>query len=238
MKSKKTETNLDEIKNMAKLFLYQPIKVDDNFSPKLCVYHPFLSSSTICIGSSEIVDIFDDEGALEKYHECMKKEIDKSDLHRIYVLVRKLYRLTFIKYCEPYLSEKDLAELFADAWVSSENPNQDANCSLSYLIKVFRKCNKHYLMQEEDYKVYQSLPDTFTIYRGVAVDRNPKGLSWTQNLKTAKWFAHRFDTEKDKGYIQTAIAKKEDVLAYFNTRNEDEIVYDSKKLEISILEEV
>ena len=47
-----------------------------------------------------------------------------------------------------------------------------------------------------------------------------------------------FDTEKDKGYIQTAIAKKEDVLAYFNIRNEDEIVYDSKKLEISILEEV
>lgn len=237
MKSKKTETNLDEIKNMAKLFLYQPIKVDDNFSPKLCVYHPFLSSSTICIGSSEIVDIFDDEGALEKYHECMEKEINKSDLHRIYVLVRKPYRLTFIKYCESYLSEKDLAELFADAWVSSENPNQDVNCSLSYLIKVFRKCNKHYLMQEEDYKVYQSLPDTFMIYRGVAVNRNPKGLSWTQNLETAKWFAHRFDTEKDKGYIQTAIAKKEDVLAYFNTRNEDEIVYDSKKLEISILEE-
>lgn len=237
MKSKKTETNLDEIKNMAKLFLYQPIKVDDNFSPKLCVYHPFLSSSTIYIGSSEIVDIFDDEGALEKYHECMEKEINKSDLHRIYVLVRKPYRLTFIKYCESYLSEKDLAELFADAWVSSENPNQDVNCSLSYLIKVFRKCNKHYLMQEEDYKVYQSLPDTFMIYRGVAVNRNPKGLSWTQNLETAKWFAHRFDTEKDKGYIQTAIAKKEDVLAYFNTRNEDEIVYDSKKLEISILEE-
>lgn len=237
MKSKKTETNLDEIKNMAKLFLYQPIKVDDNFSPKLCVYHPFLSSSTIYIGSSEIVDIFDDEGALEKYHECMEKEINKSDLHRIYVLVRKPYRLTFIKYCESYLSEKDLAELFADAWVSSENPNQDVNCSLSYLIKVFRKCNKHYLMQEEDYKIYQSLPDTFMIYRGVAVNRNPKGLSWTQNLETAKWFAHRFDTEKDKGYIQTAIAKKEDVLAYFNTRNEDEIVYDSKKLEISILEE-
>ena len=197
MKSKKTETNLDEIKNMAKLFLYQPIKVDDNFSPKLCVYHPFLSSSTIYIGSSEIVDIFDDEGALEKYHECMEKEINKSDLHRIYVLVRKPYRLTFIKYCESYLSEKDLAELFADAWVSSENPNQDVNCSLSYLIKVFRKCNKHYLMQEEDYKVYQSLPDTFMIYRGVAVNRNPKGLSWTQNLETAKWFAHRFDTEKD-----------------------------------------
>ena len=44
-------------------------------------------------------------------------------------------------------------------------------------------------MQEKDYEVYKSFPDTFNIYRGVAVGRNPKGLSWTQNLETAKWFA-------------------------------------------------
>lgn len=231
------ETNLNEIKNVAKLFLYQPIKVDDNFSSKLCVYHPFLSTSTTCV-DSEFVDVLDNKEALKKYRKCMEEEIDNSDLYRIYILIRKSYRLAFIKYCEPYLSEKDLAELFADAWVSSENPNQDANCPIPYLIKMFKKCDKQYLMQEKDYKVYQSLPDTFTIYRGVAVNRNPNGLSWTQNLKTAKWFAHRFDTIKDKGYIQTAIAKKEDVLAYFNTRNEDEIVYNSKKLEITILKEV
>lgn len=237
MKSKNTEINLDEIKNMAKIFLYLPIKVDDNFSPKLCVHHPFLSTSITCI-DYEFVDVLEDKKALKRYRKCMEEEIDKSDLHRVYIFIRTQYRLTFIKYCEPYLSEKDLAELFADAWVSSENPNQDANCSLSYLVKMFRKCNKRYLMQEKDYEVYQSLPNTFTIYRGVSVNRNPNGLSWTQNLKTAKWFAHRFDTIEEKGYIQTAIAKKEDVLAYFNTRNEDEIVYDSNKLEISILEEV
>ena len=232
------KTNLDEIKNMAKLFLYQPIKTVENISPKLCVYHPFLSSSIVSINLSEITDVLDNQEALEKYRKRMENEIDNSDLHRIYVLIRKSYRLTFVKYCEQYLSEKDLAELFADAWVSSENPNQDANCSISYLIKMFKKCNKHYLMQEKDYEIYQSLPNTFTIYRGVAVNRNPKGLSWTQNLETAKWFAHRFDTNEKKGYIQTAIAKKEDVLAYFNTRNEDEIVYNSKKLEITIFKEV
>lgn len=231
------ETNLNEIRKMAKVFLYQPIKIDDNFSPKLCVYHPFLSTSTVCV-DSKFVDVLDDEEALKRYRKCIEEEIDNSNLYRVYILIRKPYRLSFLKYCEPYLSEKDLAELFADAWVSSENPNQDANCPISYLVKMFKKCNKQYLMQEKDYKVYQSLPDTFTIYRGVAVNRNPKGLSWTQNLETAKWFAHRFDTNEKKGYIQTAIAKKENVLAYFNTRNEDEIVYNSKKLEITILKEV
>ena len=73
---------------------------------------------------------------------------------------------------------------------------------------------------------------------GVAVGRNPQGLSWTQNLETAKWFANRFNTDTKKGYVQVGIAKKEHVLAYFNTRGEDEIVYNSKKLDISILKEV
>ena len=41
-----------------------------------------------------------------------------------------------------------------------------------------------------------------------------------------------------KGYVQVGIAKKEHVLAYFNTRGEDEIVYNSKKLDISIFKEV
>lgn len=231
------ETNLNEIKNIAKLFLHLPIKYDEHIPPLLCVHHPFISSCYVGI-KHEIADIISQPEKLKEYNEYMEKEIDDSDLYRLYVLIRKPYRLTFLKHCYSYLSEKDLAELFADAWVSTENPNQDANCSIAYLTKIFKKCNKKYLMTEKDYQVYESLPETFTIYRGVGVGRNPKGLSWTQNLETAKWFAHRFDKPDKQGYIQVATAKKENVLAYFNTAGEDEIVYNSKKLEISIFEEV
>lgn len=234
------KTNLDEVKDVAKMFLYLPIKIDEKFSPLLCVHHPFLSSSIVTIPSKglNMVDVLQDSEALTEYQTFMENQIDDGDLHKVYGLVRKPYKLAFIKYCEQYLSDKDLAELFADAWVSSENPNQDVNCSISYLVKLFKKCNKEYLMQSEDYAVYNSLPDEFSIYRGVAVGRNPKGLSWTQNLEKAKWFANRFNTETKKGYVQVGIAKKEHVLAYFNTRGEDEIVYNSKKLDISILKEV
>ena len=234
------ETNLESIKETAKIFLHLPIIKDKKLPPMLFVHHPFLSSSIVAIPSMdlEFIDLFESEEGLKEYYKAMEEEIDNGDLHKIYILIRKPYRLTFIKHCEPYLSEKDLAELFADAWVSSENPNQDAKCSISYLVKMFQKCNKKYLMQEEDYRVYESLPDVFNIYRGVAVGRNPQGLSWTQNLEKAKWFANRFNTETKKGYVQVGIAKKEHVLAYFNTRGEDEIVYNSKKLDISILKEV
>ena len=222
------------------MFLYIPIKTDEKFSLLLCVHHPFLSSSIVTIPSKglNMVDVLQDSEALTEYQTFMENQIDDGNLYEIYSLIRKPYRLTFIKYCEQYLSDKNLAELLADAWVSSENPNQDVNCSIPYLVKLFKKCNKEYLMQSEDYAVYNSLPNEFSIYRGVAVGRNPKGLSWTQNLEKAKWFANRFNTETKKGYVQVGIAKKEHVLAYFNTRGEDEIVYNSKKLDISILKEV
>lgn len=230
------ETDLNKIKDIAKMFLRLPIKPDEQLHPLLCVHHPIISSCTVSL-RGEIINILESPEKLQEFNKYMDEEIDNSDLYRIYVLIRAPYRLTFLKYCEEYLSSKDLAELFADAWVSTENPNQDVNCSIPYLIKMFKKCDKKHLMTEEDYKVYESLPETFPIYRGVAVGRNPKGISWTQNLKTAKWFAHRFDREDKKGYIQAGIAKKKNVLAYFNTRGEDEIVYNNRKMDIYIVEE-
>ena len=41
-------------------------------------------------------------------------------------------------------------------------------------------------------------------------------------------FPHRFDKNNNIGYVQSAIADKQNVLAYFNSRDEDEIVVDPK----------
>lgn len=224
-------TDINKIRDMAKVFLYLPIQEADNLPSFICVHHPIFSSSVVPF-HEDMLDLYNKKD-LERYNKHIVNMIDKSNLLSIYMLIRKPYRLTFLKYCESYLSEKDFSELFADAWVSSENPNQDANCGISYLIKAFKRCNKIYLMQKEDYEIYMSLPDTFQIYRGVAVGGNPKGLSWTRNLEKAQWFANRFNTDNEKGYVQTTIANKNNVLAYFNTRNEDEIVYDSRKSKIS-----
>lgn len=226
-------TDIDEIKSMAKIFLHLPIQEAKGLPSAICVHHPIFTSSIVPF-HNDTLDLYNEKD-LERYNKYIMDRIDKSNLIGIYMLIRKPYRLTFLKYCESYLSEKDFSELFADAWVSSENPNQDANCSISYLIKTFKRCNKKHLMPKEDYEVYTFLPDTFQIYRGVAVGRNPKGLSWTRNLEKAQWFANRFNTDNEKGYVQTTIASKNKVLAYFNTRNEDEIVYDSRKSKISII---
>ena len=48
----------------------------------------------------------------------------------------------------------------------------------------------------------------------------------TKDIEKAKWFMHRFETKETKGYLLCATIDKKNVLAYFNTRNEDELVVD------------
>lgn len=92
------------------------------------------------------------------------------------------------------------------------------------------QCDKKVLMSKEDYNVYAALPKEFTVYRGVAVGRNPDGLSWTRDKETAFWFSKRFDHDAEIGYVKQAITQKKNVLVYFNSRNENELVINPKTL--------
>lgn len=78
------------------------------------------------------------------------------------------------------------------------------------------------------------------IYRGVSNvsdEKILKGLSWTLNLKTAQWFANRWNRAGgDKGYIQTSTVNKQDILAYFGSRGEETVVVDGRKLDIAMVE--
>ena len=58
-------------------------------------------------------------------------------------------------------------------------------------------------------------------------DNQHEALSWTLDKKTAEWFATRFS---EHGYVYQAKIHKEDVFAFFNDRNEQEIVLDYRNL--------
>lgn len=186
----------------------------------------------------QMVNILDNQDDLFYAQKQYEQNIVKqTDVHGVYMIIRKSYRLTFLKFIKEYLSIKDMSELLAHAWVSSENPNQDVNVPVNVVAKWFKQADKIVLMDKDEYAYYQSLPQTITAYRGVAIGRNPMGLSWTCNIDTAKWFANRFNTKTKKGYIQSIEIDKSYVLAYFNGRNEDELVLDiiSKKFPINIV---
>lgn len=220
-------TNLDEAKSTTKaLFLSVPVTPHEKFGGMI-VQHPFTSTGVVPNPNSdkmELMDIIESKENYIAWKNWWFEKIDGAkDIQTLYVYLNKPWRLTFLKFCRTCIDRDTFSDLLADAWVSSENPNMDANCSLEEIVRWFKRANKKILMDEKDYVIWNDLPSEFEVYRGVGRGRVSLGLSWTRNYKTAKWFADRWGYE---GYVQKAVIKKENALAYLNTRGEDEIVVD------------
>lgn len=221
-------TDLDEVKKIAISFLYLDIK-ETPYSPAI-IQHPIFDSGFIHT-KDKILNILDDglDEAIEYYKE---KILSISNLDKIlYTIIRKPYYLTFLKYIKNALSNEDFSRILAICWTTEETPNDDINVPVSLAIKWFKASNKQHLMDTDEFKYFLNLPDTFIVYRGVTPGHNPNGLSWTQDLDKAKWFSNRFGN----GYVREGLANKEDVLAYFNRRDEEEIIISPETLQNKII---
>lgn len=218
-------TDLEAIQDAAVDLVYYP--VGDYLHPVFKIPYIFRNAD----GSFTSLDILNNQDDYVKARtiEAKKIESETSAIGVIYH-INKTYRLQFLDIIQDYLSNVDLAELLAYIWVDSEGTSQDPNCSLSQLIEWFTEADKKALMDDEDYQVFDTLPSEFSVYRGISTHGNTNGLSWTLNRETAEWFAKRFSFDGGKGTVIEATAKKEDVLAYFNDRNEQEIVINPQKL--------
>lgn len=223
----KRETDLNEVKkNTMMLFDAVPIiPLEIGI-----VQHPFIENIYMGIVNNhdkiEMIDITQDENQT-KYRDFVFQNImNAPDVARIYMYVRSPWKLTWLMFVKKYMNEEDFAEYLADSWMSEENPNADVNVSIKTSIQWFKKANKQYLMNEKEFEILKDLPDSFPIYRGVSVGRVSLGLSWTRNKEKAEWFQHRLDRSSQEGYLQRTLVRKENVLAYFNSRGEEEIVVD------------
>ena len=227
------ETDLAQVKSIAHVLLDMPIE-PTSFSPTI-VSHPFTSTGVTVAqkedGSISVVDLLNNEEDRAKWRKMVGKQIDRAEnTCQVFFLLNKPYYLTFLKLSASVLSQEDLGRLLADAWILEECPNQDRNVSKRELLDLFRSVPPELLMDEEERAVYQSLEDIVTVYRGVTSynAKNVKALSWTLDRNTAEWFAHRFGEE---GTVYEAQIQKEHILAFFNGRNESEVVVDPKYLE-------
>lgn len=200
------------------------------YSP-IIVTHPFTDSGIVGFSGSDMPEnIMENHDALLRWQKQIKKQINESDsADRIFLLLTKPYRLVFLKYAEPYLSQKDYSQILCDVWIQTEAPHSDPNFSTSDLVKLFKKADPAFLMKEDEYECFEGLDDTLTVYRGVTPHNadNLKGLSWTLNPKTAEWFANRFGED---GTVYEAQIAKAHIYAYFSSRGESEIIVDPRYL--------
>lgn len=217
------ETDLAEVKNILKDFLHMPVE-ETEYSP-IVVQHPIFESGFSYVNDA-MTDITTPEGfaAVAKQ---VEKDIDRIDdaLGCVNIL-RRSYYLTFLKFAKESLSLTDFSILLGKFWTEEENPNGDVNVPVSLSARWFKSADKQALMDEDEYEIYESLPETFTVYRGVTPGRNPDGMSWTRDLGKADWFSRRYG----EGYVLEGVANKKDVLAFFSRRGEEEVVIEAKKV--------
>lgn len=215
-------SNLQMVKEVALCFLYQEMQEMD--IPYM-VIHPVFESSLLQMkidGEIKLVNLCEENSQKQRVISEYEKRINAAEtVLEVYCIIRKSYKLAFCKHIWRYLDEKDRGTLLADAWTRSEFPSRDVNVSINEICRMFRTAQKEKLMDGAEFSTYESLPEQIKIYRGEQFGGNRKGLSWTMDRNIAEWFAKRF---QKNGYVKSGMAYKDDILAYFNCRNEKEIV--------------
>lgn len=226
------DTNMEKIKSTAKFLL--SLEITKTTCWPMIAQHPFTNSGTYYWqdenGDYQNGTLEEGTVAYDKWKAQYMSLIDRAEtVYEISFILNKPWRLFFIKLIQPYLSTEDFTILLKGAFMESEQPNMDPNVSTTELKNYFKKCDKDALMEEDELEVYNSLPDTVTVYRGVTSYNNKKlkVLSWTTNPEVAKWFANRY---QQKGQVYTATISKKHIFAYFGGRNEAEVIVDPSKL--------
>jgi hypothetical protein len=200
----------------------------------MIVGHPFTTSGIVQLqenGELTLINIVEDITAFYKWQKFICNCIDDCrNLNEIYLMVNPSYSLTFFDFISSELSNKDFSTLLGDIWTNSEFTNMNANVTNSKLLKFFKSTNNSDIMTESELDKFNSLDDKIIIYRGLTPfnKKNIKALSWTTSFNKAKWFANRFG---DDGVVYSAIINKKDILAFFDRKNEAEVIVNYEKLE-------
>lgn len=233
------KTDLDKVKDIAINFLYiGPEPTCPEKFGNLFVSHPYLNSEiTILPSTKEMVYIFNQPELFNKWRQEMTGFIrDKKDVASILILILPPYKISFFKYICDDLSEKDFATTLRHCYESTEFPSNDVNVSKKTMLRWFQKANKKLLMNNEERKYLDALPETVTIYRGVCSKKYRDGLSWTLDIDQAGWFARRFSYDGETPAVYKCNVPKSAILAYWDN-SEKEVILDYNYLKNSEMKE-
>jgi len=109
---------------------------------------------------------------------------------------------------------------------------QDYNPVPYEILKALFKNNrkgKENLMEQEEKEIFETLPDQVLIYRAMSLKEFESGkfrLSWTLDKKVSEKFKERNSMlYSEEHVIHNLTVSKKDILAFFDGRDEKEIIY-------------
>lgn len=223
-------TNIEKIRNIAIVFACLPIEPSKELP--VFVSHPFVTNPITVIPTEtgqEMLNVLEEDGE-KRFRQSIKERLEQTDtLAGFLLLLTKPYRFTFLDHIQQYLSDDDLGAYLRYVWSNGEYTNTGVVFTKRQLTKLFRRSSKSTLMDEEEHRVLEGLPERITVYRGVSSKncRDLKVFSWTLSKKQAEWYAGRFSDAVQKVY--QAELPREGILAYFAA--DEEIIADPNKLE-------
>jgi hypothetical protein len=122
--------------------------------------------------------------------------------------------------------------LLRDVWIDSENVWQH----FEEWADLFADENAHRMMLETEREALALLPEVVEVYRGVQMEVNEEGLSYTLDKDRALWFATRWPDDTERAVI-VAKVRREHIVALLTTRNENEVLVLPEHVEIDHYEE-
>ena len=173
----------------------------------------------------------------EAYRQDQLAKIDDAkNLFRCIYIINKGNRFNYLNFLHKYevITDQECADMVYSIWTMQERFH-DCGMAKTKLIRFMKMANKERSLPDNIEQL--SDDDMVTIYRGVRVN-NYKGLSWTTDQQRAEWLAKRFGISGEKGYVFTGQIKKKDIIAFVDSRNEDEIVCDYRKVKDIQCEEI
>lgn len=193
--------------------------------------HPFTDSwirpvkKSSNIRDISLMDLHDKE-AQGAWKKGLKEIINQSDFFEILYLMNTPYILFFLNKVSPHLSDKDLAKALRSCWVRIECISSDCNINIKDIVSLFKRADKATLMDDEEREWIERQEEEVTLYRGVTpLNRKYKNaLSWTNDYKTAVWFANRNCYSVGVGEVWELIVPKKNILCRFTSRESEVVI--------------
>ena len=153
----------------------------------------------------------------------------REDLDNLFLHIDKPYRVLALHAIHTEVEASNFWHLFHHWWNTIENPSDHLDKVLEMLDHTSGlQQDLHFdpsrlnEMDAEDLDAYNDLPYMFTVYRGCH-GFNEDGVSWTTDEEVAKKFALRMAIDGKCVLIEGTVHKN-DIIAYYLGRGEDEIV--------------
>ena len=174
------------------------------------------------------------------------KALKKKDWNRWIWLHERPFRLdAFLFICRD-IPAKEYWTLLREIWIDTEGPGVNQDIWLELFNRPYPKRRKMMTGKERRTLANEGRSGELNIYRGyvdgldsedseyIEEDRDREsGISWTFDYNKAEWFARIFlSGGTGHGVVAEAICKPKDVIAYFESRGEKEIVVDPSKIRI------